>query len=86
MFHIDATFEDCRIIARNMESQVGFMEVEFHDTMTGKYATLIIGLVDLGKILAYAASGLDGDDLPSITYDEVAAIVKDLPVECRLIP
>ena len=83
-FRIDATFEDTRIVA---VGEPEAMVVCVIDIPTGKDKDTTMTLEEVGKLVAYCASGLDGDDL-CITYEECHAIQETagFPLMMSLIP
>jgi hypothetical protein len=93
MFHIDATFEDCRIVTKQRQTEPNvecLFDVTFYDQMSGKQWSQVMSLNDIGKLVMYACSGQDGENLPPVTYDECNRILNcaenKCPPECRPIP
>lgn len=84
-FRIDATFEDTRIVA--VGDDPNSMTVTLSDLFDGTSAERFMTLEEVGKLVGYCASGLDGNDL-LISYDECAAIQADhkFPDGISLIP
>ena len=83
-FRIDASFEDTRIVANGEPDK---MVVNVYDTLTGEQKETHMTLEQVGRLVAYCASGLDGDDL-CITHEECHAIqdAAGFPAMMSLIP
>lgn len=90
MFHIDATFEDCRVIATDKILGEGEerqrsekLDVVCLDSLTGHEWFSEMSLEDVGKLVAVASSS-DPDDHPD--YEYCCHLVSECPAACRPIP
>lgn len=83
-FRIDATFEDTRIVA---VGEPDSMTVMVMDIPSNQSKDTTMTLEQVGKLVAYCASGLDGDDL-CVTHEECHAIQEaaGFPPMMSLIP
>lgn len=97
MFAIDATFEDCRIMATEQSPKYNtegvlivpetsnLMDVHFVDNPSGNVFRKTLSMVEVGKLVCYAASGMDGNDI-AITHADCHDMLEGCPNQCRPIP
>ena len=85
MFHIDATFEDMRLIASSKEGTD--YDVVISDAFTGKQTTLVVTPAELSYILAVNLSP-EGEVFLNVEHagDSIRGKVAKLPQELRPIP
>jgi len=86
MLHIDATFEDMRIIASSTGQDDGTWAVTIFDSCTGQKAGLIISYQQLTMILAF---NLDPNGEPEgfeKFYEELNPLFVGWPCNLRPIP
>ena len=85
MFHIDATFEDIRLIASSEEGTD--YNVVISDALTGKQTTLVLTPAELSYILAVNLNP-EGKIFLNVEHagDSIRGKVARLPQELRPIP
>jgi hypothetical protein len=84
MFHIDATFEDTRIIA-DSEDGHNYL-VRIHDNCTGVSQDINLSSEDLAAIIS---CNLHPDGEPDLSFDrlqKLQEVFADWPLELRPIP
>ena len=85
MFHIDATFEDMRLIATSEDGND--YNVILSDALTGKQTTLVVTPAELSYILAVNLNP-EGEIFLNVEHagDSIRGKVAKLPIELRPIP
>lgn len=84
MFHVDLTFEDCRILATSTDGKS--YEATFTDSLSGDFRNLTITAKQLGMIFAF---NMDNDGQPEgfeKFYEELEPIFAGWPNTVRPIP
>lgn len=95
MFHIDVTFEDCRVIAYELPPVEqedggqpvpnGMLGVNFGDMVSGRIWRTEMRLQDIMTILLVAATS-DGQSDVEANYEFCNHLLSDCPPECRPLP
>lgn len=87
MFHIDATFEDIRIVASRLQDS-GEYSVTFNDNATGRQATRTLTAEQLDYILRcnLAANGEPTTVTTDEIYSKLAELIISLSDDLRPIP
>ena len=88
MFHIDATFEDLRMIAGQVPGGESGLQysVEFHDNRTGISRTEVFSASHLGMIFAINLKPDGAPEGVEDMYEELEPLLVGWPQELRPIP